>query len=615
MAHARDRRWWREDDSQAAATLCKLAEELAEKLRPRHEADRRHMRLYGGAEFAGLKPGDYSKVLPLSERVAWNVIASVTDTFVAKMLRATPAPMFLTSGADYDTRRKAEKLNKFGKGCLHQANVYRLGPTIERDAAIFGTSPLFVYSEGKRIKSERVFPWEILVDDEEAFYGEPRQLLRRKYVDRTVLAEQFSDEKTKKAILDAPEADKNGVGRSTSADQVEVIEGWRLPSSDKAKDGKHCIAVAGIMLRCESWERARFPFAFRRWADPVAGFWGVGIAERLFGIQLEINKLLYRIQKAHHLLGRPIVVLDQASGIPTTHLTNEVAAIVVNNGSGDPITVHAPPTMPADVYAHLMTLRQQAFEEIGVSQLEASARKPAGLDSAVSLREFNDIGSERFMLQGKRREEWHLDAVRLCLDEAREIEGFSVDVPDKKTAEKVDWIDVKLEDESYVLQCFPTSLLPQTPAGKMEAVAELAKTGIPQDDLFDLLDIPDLDSFHERRTAALNATRQRIDAILDGEPYEAPEAFDNLDLVLAYGQPIYLQERERGAPESVLKSLRRYLNDATRLKNEAAKAAAAAAAPPPAPQLPPEMMAPPVDPMAGAMGPDPLMGAVPMGNA
>jgi hypothetical protein len=609
-ARAVDRRWWREEETSAHGTLCKLAEELTEKLRSRHELDRRHMRLYGGAEYAGLTPGSYTRVLSATDRASWNIIARVIDTYVAKMLKATPAPMFLTSGADYDTRRKAEKLNRFGKGCLHQADVYRLGPTIERDAAIFGTGILFVHSDGKRIKSERVFPWEILIDDEEAMYGEPRQIIRRKFVDRRVLEEQFSDDAIRKLVRDAPTADRNEMGRDTTADQIVVYEAWRLPSGEETDDGRHVIVIHGATLLDEKWERPRFPFAIRRYVDPVAGFWGIGIAQRLTGNQLSINKTLLRIGEAHHLVGRPILILDGSSGIPETHITNEVAAVLVSNSAGDPITVHAPPTMPPDVYEFLMTQVSQSFEEIGISMLDATAKKPAGLDSGAALREYNDIGSERFMLQGKRREEWHLDCVRLALDEAREIDGFSVDVPDAKSrsAETVDWKDVDLDDSAYQLQCFPTSLLPQTPAGRMQTVQELVQFGIPQEEAFELLEIPDLDEYKSRRNAAVNAVRSRLAAILDGEKYEAPEAFDSLDAVLAIGIPTYLTERENGCPEDRLAELRRYINDATRMQAEAAKAAAAAAAPPP------------VDPMAAAMPPmaapmDPLAGMAPMGTA
>jgi hypothetical protein len=349
-------------------------------------------------------------------------------------------------------------------------------------------------------------------------------------------------------------------GRDTLSDQVEVWEAWHLRSSQSASDGRHVIAVQGATLFDEPWERDRFPFAFRRYVDPVVGFWGIGISERLTGIQLEINKLLMRIQRAHHLLGRPIVVLDETSGIPKTHITNEIAAVLVSSHPGDPIKVHAPPTMPPDVYSHLMTLRAQAFEEVGVSALDSSARKPAGLNSGASLREYSDIGSERFLTQGKRREEWFLDVVRLCLDEARELDGFSVDVPNRSVKERVDWASVSLEDDAYFLQCFPAALLPSTPAGRVEKVQELIASGlVPREQALELLDIPDLDESRGRLLAGQDAARSQIASILDGMPAPVPEALDDLRAVLQLGQATYLQERTAGAPEERLEALRQYL--------------------------------------------------------
>jgi hypothetical protein len=594
-----DRRWWLQDEGKSHHALVGVAAFLAERSRSRHEMDRRHLRLYGGAEYFGLFPGSYSRVLPTDLRVAWNVVQACSDTYVAKMVRSTPAPMFLTSGADYDVRRKAEKLNKFGKGCLHQSNAYRIAPTIERDAAIFGTGCLHVYSDAEtgRVCSERVYPWEILVDDVEAMYGEPRQLIRRKFIDRSVLAELYgagdSEEaaERRRAIERAPEPARELTGRDTLSDQVEVWEAWHLRSSQSAQDGRHVIAVQGATLFDEPWERDRFPFAFRRYVDPVVGFWGIGISERLTGIQLEINKLLMRIQRAHHLLGRPIVVLDETSGIPKTHITNEVAAVLVSSHPGDPIKVHAPPTMPPDVYSHLMTLRAQAFEEVGVSALDSSARKPAGLNSGASIREYSDIGSERFLLQGKRREEWFLDVVRLCLDEAREMDGFSVDVPGRSTKERVDWSSVSLEDDAYFLQCYPAALLPSQPSGRVEKVQELIATGmIPREQALELLDIPDLDESRGRLLAGQDAARSQIASILDGMPAPVPEALDDLRAILQLGQATYLQERTAGAPEERLEALRQYLMLAADMMRPPAAETVPEAAPIPGAPAGPEMM-------------------------
>jgi hypothetical protein len=591
VSELRDRRWWLEDEPHGLVTA--LAEHLRDRSSDRHEADCRHYRLYAGAKALGLRPSQYARTVPYAERVAWNVVAACIDTYVAKMLRSTPAPMFLTNGADWRTARKAKRLNSFGRGCLHQSGAYRISPVIERDAAIFGTSPLHVFSENNRLCSERVFPWELLVDDVEAMYGEPRTLIREKFVDRAVALETWGKtDELREAIRLAPAADVNAIGRDTAADQVTIRQAWHLPSAQGAQDGRTVICVPNTTLISLPWKRSRFPFAFRRYADPVAGFWGIGIAERLTGIQLEINKLLMRIQGAHHFHGRPIVILDETSGIPKSHITNDLATILVSkHAGGNPVQVVASPTMPPDVYQHLMTLRAQAFEEIGVSQLDAAAKKPAGLDSRVALREYNDIGSERFLLQGKRREDWHMDVVRAALDEVRELDGFSIDVPDRRNPETVKWKDVNLDDSAYVLQCFPTSALPQQPAARMQALQEHLESGlITREQFFEMSDAPDLDSLRDEMNAPTDAIRSRIDKILDGEDPGMPEAYDTLALIPPLGKAVYLRERERGAPEETLEALRNYINSAASMVAQAQAAVpptaspADAAMPPPGPE-------------------------------
>ena len=80
-----DRRWWLQDPGKSHHALVGVAAFLAERSRSRHEMDRRHLRLYGGAEYFGLFPGSYSRVLPTDLRVAWNVVQACSDTYVAKL--------------------------------------------------------------------------------------------------------------------------------------------------------------------------------------------------------------------------------------------------------------------------------------------------------------------------------------------------------------------------------------------------------------------------------------------------------------------------------------------------------------------------------------------------
>lgn len=593
-----DRRWWKapKRGDAVAHAVHVAAEFLSDKLRPRHDHFLTMARMYGNLEIAGLGIHSYSRSAK-SERLTCNVVASCIDTATAKIAKNKPAPQFLTNGADYDMRRKAEKLNKFGKGLLHQSGMYRIGPAVFRDACLFGTGFVKEYAEGNVIRVERTFPWEILIDDAEAMYGEPRQLIQRKFIDRAVLLDSFGTDRGKReAIQRADPSEKDALGRDKLADQLEVFEGWHLPSSKGAGDGRHVICIEDCVLVDEEWKRMSFPFAKYTLEDPICGFWGIGMAERLMGIQLEINRLLQKIQKAMHLLGVPRVILPAGAGVPKTHLNNEIGAIItVNGGLEQAPTVITPQTVHPEAFAHLDRLYERAFQEVGLSQLTAHGEKPAGINSGIGLRELTDIESDRFVINSRRLEELHIDVVRLGLEDVRGIRNFTVDVPDRDQKVVIAWKDVDLDEDAYVLQCFPVSLLPQTPAGRLERVQELFGAGfIDQDAALELLDVPDLEDAANSRLASIRAIRSRVGAMLDGQDYVSPEPFDNLQLITSYVPRVYLHEREHGCPEERLADLRRYIEEASFLMEQAAQAAQAQQLPAPGPVDPamdPTMMA------------------------
>jgi hypothetical protein len=599
--------WWKAENHEVAAALWSYRDRLEERSRDLRTQQLRHARLYGGMQILGLKPGSYTS-LASPDRIRLNVIASCVDTAAAKISQSRPSPQFLTNGADYKTRRKAEKLNKFGKGLLYGTGFYRLAPAIFKDGAVFGTGLGKLYTQGKRIHAERTFPWEVLVDQNEGYYsaatptGMPRTIVQRKFVERSKLLEAYGGARASSAISQAiaaaPRASEEELGRDPLVDQIEVVEGWRSQCGEEK--GRHAIAIQGRALRVEPWERERLPFVVFRWSDPLAGFWGQGIPEELTSIQFEINVLLEKIQNAFHLLGIPRVYIDSGSGVPKSHMTNEMGAIITLRPGTRPPVVDSPRTINPEVFEHLNWLYQRAYEITGVSQMSATSQKPAGLDSGVALREYNDIQSDRFVLTQRRYEDVHLDATRVGLDEAREIPGFTVDVPDRHANEKIGWKDVRLDESDYFLQCFPSSLLPQTPAGRLARVQELMAAGlVPQDAALELLDAPDMEEFGNTQTAPRRAIRQRIGSMLDGGEYVAPEPFDDLTTAISMTRATYLLERENGAPEEVLENLRNFINDCTAMLSPPQQAPGVA---PGAPAAMP-VAAPPVGPSAGVAPP------------
>ena len=117
-----------------------------------------------------------------------------------------------------------------------------------------------------------------------------------------------------------------------------------------------------------------------------------------------------------------------------------------------------------------------------------------------------------------------------------------------------------MEDDKYQMQVFPTSSLPQTPAGRMQFVQEMMTSGlIDPDSGLELLDFPDLDSSNNLRFSSRNVARETVGMIVEDGIYRAPEPFDDLEFLKNYGQMSYNYARIHNCPEDRLELLRRLI--------------------------------------------------------
>ena len=62
-----------------------------------------------------------------------------------------------------------------------------------------------------------------------------------------------------------------------------------------------------------------------------------------------------------------------------------------------------------------------------------------------------------------------LDVGRRVVDCARSIKNYKVKVESQKAAETIDFAEVNLPEDAYVMKMFPTNLLPSNPAGPRNA--------------------------------------------------------------------------------------------------------------------------------------------------
>jgi hypothetical protein len=604
-------RWWEVDGDEVAQSVVDTGTSLLNSAGDRHAAMVRHARLYENCDFDSLNGRDYDsavarQIMTSTGMMSLNVGASCVDTLTAKVTKNRPRPSFLTSGASWAGQIKGRALDKWSRGFFYETQVYRKARQVFVDGCEFGTGFLQVFEdEDGKLGCERVLPNEILIDDLDGANAAPRQLIRLKYVARDILCRLFP--KHAQAIMDAGKSSKiesvNNGQPETVENTIEVWEAWHLPSGKKAKDGKHVIAIDGCALLEERWNICKFPFVTFRFKQRTTGFWGKGVIETVQPIQVELNRTVRSISRQMHRKGKGRTYVQIGSKIVPSHLTNNDGGdIVMYTGAMPQDAAHN--VIAPEEFNYVTQLRQQAFQECGISELSAASKKPAGLDAAVALREYSDIESERFAPVHQEWEQFFLDYADLAIELITKQYGwksYKVLVPGRRDLLEVDWAAIDLERDAYIMQMWPVSSLPQTPSARYQKVKEMMQDGFIDKAVAQrLLEYPDV----EAETNLVNAMIDDVDATIskildDDEPTVQPlEPYQNISLLITRATSQYLYARHRNCPEERLSLLRNLIDTATAQM-------AAMQAPPPAPMGPPpgpEMGAPPPQPGMGGGG-------------
>jgi hypothetical protein len=575
-----DKRWWLLSKEELPHALSTIVHTLGQADTKRQAQYQISTRLYGNTNLMGVNGVSFNKMSSVGsavkDRLSYNIVQSGIDTVTAKMAKNKPKPMFLTSGGNWKLQSRAKKLNKFCDGIFYENKAHFMGIDSFRDGAVLGDGIIHVFDYHNRVKWERVMPSELYVDPIEAFDGNARQMHRVKNVDRQVLIDMFPEKKKKILEANSASADLIATYQNVS-DVVTVCESWHLPSGPDAKDGLHVIALENDLLFVEDWTKQYFPFARFQWGKRLYGYWGQGAAEQIQNIQLEINKLLWVKQRSLHLAGSFKVFLEMGSKVVKEHLNNDIGAIINYQGTKPEYVI--PPIIPMELDTQINWLKQAGYEQLGISMLSAASQKPAGLNSGKALREYNDIESDRFMVIGQLWEQFFLDLARLSIDVAKDIfereGGYEVKVPGKSFVETIDWDDVNLDDDEYVMKMFPVSSLPQEPAGRLQTVQEYVQAGfISPRTAKRLLDFPDLEKVENLENAAEDYLNSVFDKMTDDGEYTPPDQFDDLELAEQICLEYISQGKLNNLEEDKMMLLIKYLSQVRAIKEKAMQAMA-----------------------------------------
>lgn len=532
--------WWNtEKDSDLCEQVLSTAAYLKDTQSYRQRQAAIYARLYGNQSLFSFIGSNISKIdvnnqMPL-DKPTFNVVQSATDTLVSRITQSRPTPVFLTDNSDYKERNLAKKLNGFILGEFYQAKAYEKAEVMFRDALVEGTGCMkIIETQDAKVGLERVFLTELYVDQNESVHGDPRQLYQLKLVDREVLKANFP--KYKETVEEAAKAypDNSSDSSKTVSDMVMVVEAWRLPSGKDTHDGKHVIACSAGIIMKEEWVKEKFPFVFMHYSPRFLGFWAQGLAEQLMGTQLEINTLLYTISKAIKLTGVPRVFIEESSKVVSAHNNNDVGVIVKYRGI-KPIYEVAPCNAP-ELYAERDKLIQYAYQQCGVSAMQATGSMPDGLESGEAQRTYDNISTDRYAALSRRYDNMFIDLAYAMIDKAIDIaerDGhYSTVYPNKNGTKEIDLPKAAKLKDSFVIQCFNTSSLPRDPAGRLAKVTEMAQSGmITLREARRLMDFSDLQQIETLANASEERIFQYLDMIVEDGKYNPPDPF--MDLALA----------------------------------------------------------------------------------
>lgn len=537
-------------------------------------------------------------------RVPLNLVKSVIDTAMAMLGKNTAELRAFTSGGSWRDQRKAKQITKYNKGAFYLNGFHRQQQRSFIDGCLTGGRGAVKFwpdFQDGIVRCQRTHPRQILWNEMEG--DEPRNLFQWRPVARETLLRRFPQKaetiaKAKPSVNPVNPAYRRATELYSHADLVDVAEGWHLGHRNEEDSGRHVLQVDSGCLVDEPWAFDMFPFATFCWDDADEGWGGRPLADTLAGFQTEISRHIRIYRKA---LERAAAMagpwLEQTAEPETEGEFNQGEPWTPHKYRGKEPIFAAPPALDSGFLEYILFQYDKAFAEAGFSMLQAQGEKPAGVDAAVALREYNDITATRQVPKGQRYERQTEDGGKIQMFCSKRLfsgaksKSIKVRAPGTRFLEEVDFKDIADVDESaYILQQSATSSLPTHFVGKLNAVVDMVRGGLfPKKQIeaglgLRLLQMPDLEKEIDIETSARELTGYQVDEALYEGHYVAPEPYQSPEMLLEVAQNSYLLAKTMtGVPRRNKRLLERLMSEAQALIKKRQLAAPAPAANPAGP--------------------------------
>ena len=430
-----------------------------------------------------------------------NVIRSCIDTLTSKIASQKVRPFINTVNGTFKQLQIAKQAQDFFDSLYDEQNINKIVSDAFRDACVFDRGIIYVDVADKKVY--KVFPWQVYVDPREASYNRLTQI--------TWKQEQFPV-----SLLPI----------KVDNDEMETVTYYQYWDLNKAK---HYWIPELDHYEEEKWDAGCLPFLFLNYAAPVKATASQSVVDLLYGIQMEIDSLLNKIKDASQLCAPMQYFVPEGSNIKASKVSNRVGEVYTYtmspNMTTSPITVSTTPFMDPQWMSTVESLKNHAYEMVGISQLSATSQKPQGLDSGVALNTIEDIESDRFETQLNSVIHIYIDLAKLMIQLFPPEEDI---LPRNRMRSNIKWADIVQARDEICIQFSAADKLSNDPSTKLQQLQALYAAGlIPRSHIAKLMEIPDIDDGYNLATNSIKAVYAVIDDCIEYDNFDVPDYIPN----------------------------------------------------------------------------------------
>lgn len=595
--------WWEKDEEQEAPVHDRLfahVQALEEDQIDQHIQNTINAQLYSNRALMAFEWNDAieNNLRPLNVNLD-NVIQSVCDTLRNRLVADQVKPTVVTRGADFDLYLRGRQLERFLWGDFIHLGVYEKLPRIVLDSLVYGTAYAKMGIEDKEVFIERVHPDEIVVDQRECVSQQkPYTIFQRKLVSRMWLLAAYGDDpEAKEAILSAQTKDFQYTSyRNPYEDHIVLIEAFKRPSRKDSGDGRHVLCCENFTFIDEEYTKPDLPYVVLKFAEPESGFYGRPLVTDLMDYQIRLNELNELIRLGHDLVCVPRLLIEQGSQVSIGQLDNNVAKPLFFRGTEPkPLVWNA---FTPEIYNERDRIKDSAYEFAGLAKGLATAGPPSPgtrFDSSEALREHKATQDERYSDKIRAIETFMLEIAQRDIELSAELYKDKENIRKtthvtKSFIEQIEWSDVDMDRDKYILQISASSVINMTPAARRDKLEGWFSEGkISLDQYLGMSGQPDLERLSDNMQSAGDLTEFQIQKMLKGKPV-TPTPLDVSNAALKLVHDTYRRLETLDTKLEILILFRQWISFAKEIMQPgAANQTPVEAAAPPAP--------PPIDPM------------------